>query len=293
MIISDKNKIGAKPKILVHFHLYYHNQLHFVLKKLRNICDCEWNLVVTACEISDNIINKIKAFKPDAKIILVENKGYDIWPFIQVLNETNLSDYDFVLKIHTKNYRKKFGYFGYGYSWRNFLIDGVLKNKKRFTENLQLLLQNPDIGMIASEAVIVPMGYKFSEDNNLFYQICSKYNIPANRGDFVAGTMFIARTECFEPIKNIKFTQEDFSHEQITDGKQTVTHVLERLLSRVVEINNYKIYPVPSKKYKIYKAFKEILKNIFAIRNEVTETTKRKYICILGCKYYSREKKLY
>lgn len=286
MIIANENGSKMKPKVLVHFHLYYHNQLNFMLKKLANICNCDWDLFVTACEINKNIIQKIKAFKADARILQVENKGYDIWPFIQVLNKVNLDDYDFILKTHTKNYRRNFEYFGFGYSWRNFLINGILKNKKLFAKNLKLMSENPSIGMITSEAVLVPMGNKDSEDNSLFKTVCQKYNLQIDRGNFVAGTMFIAKADCFNVIKNMHLTEEDFCHKQITSGKQTVAHVLERLLSRVVEMHDYTIYTNPDIKYRFYKNFKEFLKNIFAIRNEIINNKKYKEVRILGKKFY-------
>ena len=42
----------------------------------------------------------------NAKIITVPNKGYDIYPFLIVLSKVKLDEYDYILKIHTKNSRK-------------------------------------------------------------------------------------------------------------------------------------------------------------------------------------------
>ena len=100
-------KFDPKPRLLVHLHLYYHNQLEYMLQKLANINNCDWDLFVTVCEKNQNSIDKIKSLKPDAKIIKVDNKGYDIWPFLQVLNFVDLKNYDYILKIHTKNFRSK------------------------------------------------------------------------------------------------------------------------------------------------------------------------------------------
>ena len=123
-------KLTPQPKVLVHLHLYYSNQIDYMLNKLKNINNCEWDLFVTVCNEDNKITNKLKAFKPDVKIIKVNNAGYDIWPFIQVLNKVELGNYNYILKIHTKNYRKeKAGRCGKGFKWRNLLIDALLKFK--------------------------------------------------------------------------------------------------------------------------------------------------------------------
>ena len=161
-------KTVDKPKVLLHLHLYYTDQLKFMIKKMKNINSCNWDLYVTLVEENQKIINQIKEFKPDAKIIIVENRGYDVWPFLQVLNHVNLDDYDFILKFHTKNYRNIKDFYGKGFSWRNFLIDALLKNKKIFANNLKIITENPDIGIIGSKVTLAQMGAKEIDDTTLF-----------------------------------------------------------------------------------------------------------------------------
>ena len=122
--ISNKDK-GKKTKILVHLHLYYHDQLDYFIKKLKNIT-CDYDLYVTMVEMDEKVIDKLKQFKSSVKIIKVENRGYDIWPFICVINMINLSDYNYIIKLHTKNYRTSvWSYNGVNYiyyQWRNALV---------------------------------------------------------------------------------------------------------------------------------------------------------------------------
>ena len=92
-------------KVLVHLHLFYHEQLPYFLDKLKNINNCDWDLIVTVCEHIDESEKMILNFKSDAEIRLVENNGYDILPFLNVIKSVNLDDYDFVLKLHTKRGR--------------------------------------------------------------------------------------------------------------------------------------------------------------------------------------------
>ena len=93
--------------LLVHLHLFYKEQLDFMINKLKNISNCKWDLYVTMPVENNEIEEKLKKFKPNTKIIIVDNIGYDIWPFIQVVQSINLDNYDYILKIHTKNYQQQ------------------------------------------------------------------------------------------------------------------------------------------------------------------------------------------
>ncbi len=285
-------KFNPKPRILVHLHLYYHAQLDYMLKKLGNINNCDWDLFVTVSEENPAIINRIKAFKPDAQIIKVKNTGYDIWPFIYVLNLVDLKNYDYILKIHTKNYRKEKAWeFGKGFTWRNLLIDALLGSKLIFNNNLYQLNLHPKIGMIASLSTLSQMGDKYAEDNRLFSEMCSKYRIPAQKGIFVAGTMFIARANCFAKIKEMNLTESDFPEKQETSGRETIAHTLERMFSRIIEAQNYKILGIKNKKYIMKKEFKKFSQELFSVKNSNDNEIKSKKITILGLKFYFAKSK--
>ena len=282
-----KNK---KPNVLVHLHLYYTEQLKYMLKKLKNINSCNWDLYVTMTKNDTNIINKIKNIKPDAKILIVENRGYDVWPFIQVLNSVNLNDYDFILKFHTKKYRKKKDFYGKGYSWRNYLINALLKNKKTFKNNLITMLENPEIGLIGSKVTLATMGIKEDDDTILFEKLCQKYNLPVSKGNFIAGTMFLARAECYQLIKRMKLTAEDFSKEQQTSSRKSTAHTMERLLSRIVEMQNFKIHTINSKRYTLKQFIQTVLQFIFALKNYNNNGIKSKKITLFGLNFLIKGK---
>ena len=50
---------------------------------------------------------------PGARVVSVENRGWDSWPFCKILNEIDLSSYDYVVKLHTKRDIPRF--------WLNFM----------------------------------------------------------------------------------------------------------------------------------------------------------------------------
>lgn len=277
-----------KPKVLVHLHLYYLDQLDYMLKKLKNINSCDWDLFVTMTKQDEQAIQKLKDFKPDVHIIQVEDKGFDIWPFLQVLNLVDLDNYDDILKIHTKKYRKKKDFYGRGNAWRNYLIDALLGSRKQFQKNIHLMQMDKSVGLIGSRATLATMGCTEKDDSILFDEMCQNHGIPISKGRFIAGTMFLVRAKCFPKIKDMNFKSEDFNHIQQTSGRTTTAHTLERLLSRIVEIEGYKITTVRSWKYSIICTIRRVLRRIFSISNlprESENEPKTKVITILGLKF--------
>ena len=286
--IKSKPIWEHKPKVLVHLHLYYLDQLDYMLKKLKNINSCDWDLFVTMTKQDEKAIQKLKEFKPDVHIVPVENKGFDIWPFLQVLNLVDLENYDDILKIHTKKYRKKKDFYGRGNTWRNYLIDALLGSPKQFQKNIHLMQMDKSVGLIGSRATLATMGCLEKDDSILFDEMCHNHGIPIFHGRFIAGTMFLVRAKCFQRIKDMNFKSEDFNHIQQTSGRSTTAHTLERLLSRIVEIEGYEITTVRSWKYSILCIIRRILRTIFSISNlprESENEPKTKIITILGLKF--------
>lgn len=291
--IKSKPIWEHRPKVLVHLHLYYLDQLDYMLKKLKNINSCDWDLFVTMTKQDEKAIQKLKGFKPDVYIVPVENKGFDIWPFLQVLNLVDLDNYDDILKIHTKKYRKKKDFYGRGNAWRNYLIDALLGSPKQFQKNIHLMQMDKSVGLIGSRATLATMGCLEKDDSILFDEMCQNHGIPISKGRFIAGTMFLVRAKCFQRIKDMNFKSEDFNHIQQTSGRTTTAHTLERLLSRIVEIEGYEITTVKSVKYSILTTIKNFLRTIFSISNlprKNENEPKTKVITILGLKFKKVQK---
>ena len=291
--IKSKPIWEHRPKVLVHLHLYYLDQLDYMLKKLKNINSCDWDLFVTMTKQDEKAIQKLKGFKPDVHIIQVEDKGFDIWPFLQVLNLVDLENYDDILKIHTKKYRKKKDFYGRGNAWRNYLIDALLGSRKQFQKNIHLMQMDKSVGLIGSRATLATMGCFEKDDSILFDEMCQSHGIPVSQGRFIAGTMFLVRAKCFQRIKDMNFKSEDFNHIQQTSGRTTTAHTLERLLSRIVEVEGYEIATVRSWKYSILCTIRRILRTIFSISNlprKSENEPKTKVITILGLKFKKVQK---
>ena len=89
-----------KP-ILVVGHIYYLHLWLELKKCIQNIEPYPFELYVTMTEKVPDVEKDIRQTFPKAVVEIVENRGYDIAPFLHVL-KINLDDYSYIVKLHTK-----------------------------------------------------------------------------------------------------------------------------------------------------------------------------------------------
>lgn len=221
-------------KILVHLHLFYHDQLDWFLKKLRNIT-CDFDLYVTVVEQNESSTQKLNAFKPDVHIIKVSNRGYDVYPFWLVLQKVDLNKYGAVLKLHTKNIRnfvwelRNIRYIGW--QWRNDLINPLCGSKYLFNKALRKLRQD-NCGMVYSHN----MGRNTENPTQVecTKQLCKTLGYRYSQKTFCCGTMFMIRAFLLTQLKEHKFSAKDFPAEQETGSVGTLAHSLETLFGIII-----------------------------------------------------------
>lgn len=248
-------------KVLVCIHIYYHNQVDYIIDKLKSLNGIDYDLFVTYTNENKETNEKFLNFNKNAKFKIVENKGYDIYPFLVLINEIDLEKYSSVLKLHTKN-KDEFD----SYSWRDDLYENLMGTKNIFKANLKKLEK---YGLVGSGKRITTMNRRFSENTLLFEKICRQIGIEPKKVNFIAGTIFLARIEIIKRIKELNLLQLDFENKTMETGSNgTVAHVIERLFGVLCNDLGYKIYG--SNKRKIFsKEWKNnILRKIFSIQNK-------------------------
>lgn len=262
-------------KVLVHLHLFYHNQLDYMISKLKNICGCDWDLYVTVCEDNEKSIKKLKAFKPDVHIIKVENLGYDVWPFIQILRTVNINDYEYVLKLHTK---AKQGFPIKTYVWRNALVNCMLISKKQFSNMLSLFEKDLSAGVAGRSVYWVPCSGEVPEERQMMNSMMKRLNLRYCGAEYLAGTIFFARISIFKCIIDSDISARDFLSYSKTGSNSTNAHVLERIFSFLAPACGLKNVKLIYLQGKIY----EFCRRMFSIRIELSEYCKG--IVIFLCK---------
>jgi lipopolysaccharide biosynthesis protein len=233
-------------KILVHIHLYYFEQTDLLLSKLLSIGGNAYDLFVTMCENNDVAEQKIKSFKPDAKIIITKNIGADIYPFIQILNLVNLDDYSYILKLHTKRDVKirrflSTKYLTYKHLWRDYLLS-FMASKETFQKVLIAFESTPKLGMASDHRVIMRNHRQDKPTTAQTKELLTKNGF-SDRVEYVAGTMFMVRAELFNAVKNLHLKEADFSEFSSGTSAQ-LAHIMEQFLGSCVVAQGYEIQDV-------------------------------------------------
>lgn len=229
------------PRTLVHLHGFYEDQMDYMLKKLGNINGTSWDLVVTANDNFEAIEAIVKAKYENATVLQVKNQGFDAYPFLKALQAKNLSHYDYVLKLHTKNARPDskdslvYGLPVPGHKWRNDMVDALLKTKKTFKQALARFEAEPDLGGLAAPQYIFSTNENNEQKTYNLRHWMNEFGLESGT-HYVGGTMFLARAYPFERLKSVNPDDLDFAAGDTTSGShKNLAHVFERLFGLVLE----------------------------------------------------------
>ncbi len=237
-------------KVLCIVHVFYPEFWPELASCIRNV-DEPFDLVVTYVDETKGVADMVRRDFPNARLVLCENRGFDVWPFLKVLGEVRLSDYDVLVKLHTKRDVKAshsliFNHRNYlGPRWRNYLLGFIrapadwAATKARFAD--------PSVGMVADDRVIlrkddVPWKTPRATAVQAAEFTANLYGRPMAPSQFVAGTMFAARPSVFARLLSRGWSADDFC-ESVRDGTEQTAHLLERVLGAVVCAEGLRIVP--------------------------------------------------
>ena len=255
-------------KIFAHVHIYYANLWQELKEHLQNIT-VPYDLTVTFVAEHPEIETDIKNFKPDAKIMHVANKGWDIGPFILALQSVNLDDYDYVIKLHTKRdlpglmtendfpfhclvrNRLKFRS-----EWREELLK-FLSSKENFNKCLNAFEEDSALGMTSYFKLICDGGEGDTGAYNAAQSLMLKLGLGCLPFKFVAGTMFMARAKWLKVFQHIDEHIEVFTETRREDISVSA-HVLERALGGVICLQGGKIADVFTENQKFGFPWREL-----------------------------------
>lgn len=237
-------------KVLVVLHVYYADQVPYFINKLSNIRECEWDLVVTGNNWPQEAVDQLIAFKSDVRFFETPNVGYDIWPFIALVKNTDLSQYDIVLKLHTKN-RDPFskarlnGRYYDGKQWRNAMMKALLGSPETFGRVLRFF-ENQEVGIVYAMNMNILSKGTSVEDSSMLFDELGRLGITTDDMNFCAGTIFAVRASALEYLKDPRINENVFEPTGKSHGRGTNAHVYERILTIAVSAQGYKRVLVPS-----------------------------------------------
>ena len=241
-VIYDLKDLFNNCKIAVQIHIYYEDLINDIINKTNNIpVKYDLYITITSPEIRSRLENNIKIYSKTNyfEILIVENKGRDILPFLKQI-KTKFKYYKYLCHIHTK---KSLSAPELGNLWRNYLYNNLLGNINIVSEILYDFENNEKLGFIFPETFyeIIKQFYILTEGTKkwidfLATKLFSNYKV-GQLSNFPAGNMFWARIGAISQI----FTYDFSEYFPVEDDQtnDTIMHGIERIWLYLVKFNNF------------------------------------------------------
>ena len=216
-------------------HIYYPELLEEIITCWRATPEGTHLHITTIAEHKDELARRLNGEKA-VLIHIYENRGRDIAPFLEVFNSGALTNYDAVLKLHTK----RSPHLRTGGRNRRLLFANLAGNSLQVNRILEIF-DTASIGLV---------GWSRSYRNGEAYWMANKARVihlchriephAIVRSSFFEGSMFWFRPAALAPLRKLALTQKDFEEEAgQTDG--ALHHAVERVFNLAVVAAGYKV----------------------------------------------------
>ncbi|QHQ29415.1 glycoside hydrolase family 99-like domain-containing protein [Xanthomonas albilineans] len=219
-------------------HAWYPNVLPELLNPLAASA-LPWRLLVTT---SPDQASAVQAQLRDCsfpyEVMVLENRGRDILPFLHAGERLLQDGVDVVLKLHTK----RSTHLHNGDAWRSELLQR-LAGADRAARILEAFAQDPMLGLVAPEGHLLPLadfwgGNRMAADYLLrrtgYTDVC------LDEAHFISGSMFWVRLHALRPLLDSHLCPSEFEPEQgQIDG--TLAHAAERVTALLAQHRGYRV----------------------------------------------------
>lgn len=206
------------------------------------------DLLVSLTPAAASAAPAIRARFPHAEIRAVENRGYDVAPFLEWLGDGALDAYDLVCKVHGKKSAYSDGVPSLiGETWRRALLAALLGSEAHVGEIVARFEHDATLGIVGPETLHLRDDswrrfVRMKENRALMIALARRMNVPWYRLplDFFAGSMFWARPAALRPLARLGLRMADFppvAGEQ--DG--TLAHAVERMFNLAALEAGYRV----------------------------------------------------
>ncbi|MDW7643565.1 MAG: glycoside hydrolase family 99-like domain-containing protein, partial [Desulfuromonadales bacterium] len=214
--------------IAIIIHAFYEDVFIDIIKRLSGVHIPFKLFVTTPHDLYGRIEDVLSSSGFHYSLAPVENRGRDVLPFLKTFRKIVAEGYAYFLKIHTKkSFHREDGDY-----WRDDLYGKLLSNDA-VQRAISIFNENNRVGLIGPSGHVVPMEFYFGSNAKTVERLARRLGQSLEMTislNFVAGTMFFARTDALLPLLNLELSDSDFEPEagQI-DG--TLAHALERVIS--------------------------------------------------------------
>jgi lipopolysaccharide biosynthesis protein/ubiquinone/menaquinone biosynthesis C-methylase UbiE len=216
-------------------HVHYEHTWPDLRDAIVRILDRRPDIYITVTSLA--LAEIVSRDYPSAIVEIVDNRGRDIRPFLNVLGKIKGLDYTAICKIHGKasSYRSD------GDLLRRSALNALLT-----TDSIDRFVQDPGLGLLARDGSLIEHTTKnLTYSGEITQVVADELGLDHWRGKFPAGSMFWFRPEALKLL--LRLNLEDFDVERgLVDG--TRAHAIERLLCAVCLAEGFEIGTVQTEK---------------------------------------------
>lgn len=225
-------------RIGVVIHLYYIELIDDFFNLLKNIIE-PFDLFVTT-PFEGQVLQILNKFSPIAQslaVIIIENKGRDIGPFLALYRHKLLDPYRAVLKLHSKQSK----YSENGQTWRVKLFN-ELCGSYQTVQAIMSLFERRTIGILGPHEYYLTNAHFWGGNLLRVHSLLKSVGINLTPEEiplgFFAGSMFWFNPLALKALH--KIPEELFAFEP-EDGQRdaTLAHAFERIFSNLAQNSGY------------------------------------------------------
>ena len=226
-------------------HVYYEDTWPDIAGVLRRLT-IPFDLIVTTAPGRDWITGAVARDFPGAEVVVTENRGRDVRPFLELLEAGRLDRYRYVCKIHGKksNDGGRISYLGA--LWRRRSLFDLLAGPGIAESIVRAFEADPSVGIIGPRAFRLPsetspLKPSWGETRPKVLELAAKMGVAPDefRLDFYGGTMFWARPEALRPLRDLKLARAFPEEQGLLDGG--LEHATERLFTTSAVVAGFKL----------------------------------------------------
>jgi hypothetical protein len=237
--------VGAARVAAIVAHVYYEDTWPDIAGVLSRL-GIPFDLIVTTVPGRERFVETVSHDFPDADVIVSENRGRDVRPFLELLEAGRLDRYRCVCKIHGKK-SSDGGRISYlGALWRRRSLFDLLAGPGIAETIMRTFEADAGVGMIGPRAFrlpspTVPLEPSWGKTGPKVLELAAKMGVEPERFrlDFFGGTMFWVRPEALRPLRELRLASGFPEEQGLLDGG--LEHAIERLFATAAVAAGFKL----------------------------------------------------
>ena len=222
--------LAPRGRIAVVAHVYYPDLWPEIAVAIGNLAEPFDLFVTLVAGAADGLAPAVRESWPFARVMVVDNHGRDIVPFIEIIRTGVLFRYELVCKLHTK---RSFWHED-GDAWRQSLIGGVLGSPSVARAVTAAFRADPDLGLVVADGQIYSGRELWVGNEKHLLRLFRHFGMDRSAYDksFAGGSIYWIRAGLLRGLADLHLGFDDFEIEPL-DADGSMAHAVERLVSLI------------------------------------------------------------